>query len=659
MFKKLLSRILKTQNEKDVDGVSLALGRFLKDIIYPNLPTILVAIGFMAIFAGTNAALAWIIKPIINNVFVDKQSQSIMLIGMGVIGITVAKSISQYVYTILLFQVSVKVMAKARKSLYHAFMQQDIYFHHKNSPGKLVSVTMNELNAMSTLATDIPINVGRDLFTFLGLLGLMFYQNSLYASFIVGSIFFIVIPVRMIGKKVKSAFAKTNKGMGELTAQLEQTLNGIREVKSYNKEIKEEERTDEIINSLAKVQTKINKISSILSPLMEVFGGISVGAILIYAGYQVVHHNADPGVFFSFVAALLIAYQPLKRLSEFAVKIQMGALAVQRYYSFLDSQPLIKEVESPAELLVNKGEIEFKNVEFSYNAALGEVGSGAKKADPKKVKDKENKPKEAAQEKTEPVKTVKFIINSKGFIQDKLKDSDKLVKAINNMSFKIESAQKVALVGRSGGGKSTIINLIERFYDVDKGEVLIDDQNIKEVSIKSLRENISLVSQEVILFDDTIYQNIAYSKENATKEEIMDVAAKASCLDFINKLPQGFDTMIGPRGARLSGGQRQRISIARALLKDSPILLLDEATSALDTESEKAIQKALDVLMQNKTTIIIAHRLSTIINCDRIFVIDGGKIIEQGSHGDLVKNPNSFYKYLYDLQFKQQEEKSD
>lgn len=604
MFKKLLYKILKTNNDKEVDGIAKDLKRFSKDIIKPNLGAILLSIFFMSIFAGANAGLAWIIKPIINNVFVAKEARSIMYIGLGVIGITFVKSFSQYIYTIILFSVSVKVMAQVRRSLYKVFVTQDISFHHKNSPGKLVSVTMNELNAMNTLATDIPINVGRDLFTFLGLLGLMFYQNYIYATFIVGSIFIVIIPVRLVGKKVKKAFTKTNQGLGELTSHLEQTLNGIREVKSYNKELKEQERNNVIIKGLMASQTRINKVSSILPPLMEIFGGVSIGLILIYAGYQVVFHGADAGVFFSFVAALLIAYQPLKRLSEFTVKIQLGALAIRRYYGFLDSKPEIQEAENPVELEIKKAEIEFKDVVFSYENA----------------------------------------------------ENTEKVKAINGMNFKIKAGQKVALVGRSGGGKSTIINLIERFYDPDSGKVLIDNQDIKNVTIKSLRENISLVSQEVTLFDDSILNNIAYSKEEASKEEIELAAKNASCLDFINKLPQGFETLIGPRGARLSGGQRQRVSIARALLKDSPILLLDEATSALDTESEKAIQSALDILMQNKTTIIIAHRLSTIINCDKIFVIDGGKIIEEGTHDELVKNEDSFYKYLYDLQFKQQEE---
>lgn len=604
MFKKLLLKIFKTNSEKEVDGITIVLKRFAKDIIRPNLPTILVAIFFMSIFAASNAGLAWIIKPIINNVFVDKQANAIMYIGLGVIGITLIKSISQYIYTILLFIVSVKVMATARRSLYKVFMEQDIPFHHKNSPGSLVSVTMNELNAMNTLATDIPINVGRDLFTFLGLLGLMFYQNYLYATFIVASVFIIIIPVRIIGKKVKGSFSKTNAGLGALTSQLEQTLNGIREVKSYNKEIREQQRTEVIIQGLMKQQTKINRVSSILPPMMEIFGGISIGIVLIYAGYQVVYHGADAGTFFSFVAALLIAYQPLKRLSEFTVKIQLGALSIKRYYSFLDSEPQIKEIENPIELSIKKADIEFKDITFTYE------NSG----------------------------------------------KDEKVKAIDNMSFKIEAGQKIALVGRSGGGKSTIINLIERFYDPEKGKVLIDNQDIKEVSIKSLRENISLVSQEATLFDDSILNNISYSKEDASKEEIEIAAKNASCLDFINNFSQGFETLIGPRGARLSGGQRQRVSIARALLKDAPILLLDEATSALDTESEKAIQNALDVLMKNKTTIIIAHRLSTIINCDKIFVIDAGKIIESGNHNELIQNEDSFYKYLYDLQFKQQEE---
>ncbi len=619
MIKRLLKRILKTDNEKDVDSTQIALKRFVKDIIYPNMPVIIISIIFMSIFAASNAGLAWIIKPIINNVFISQEAQSITTIGIGVIAITMVKSMAQYIYTILLFSVSVKVMLQARRSLYKVFVNQDISFHNKNSAGKLVSVTMNELNAINTLATDIPINVGRDLFTFLGLLGLMFYQNALYASFIVASIFVIVIPIKTIGKKVKISFTKTNLGLGQLTSQIEQTMNGIREVKSYNNEKREEARTEDIIQSIAKIQVKVNKLSSILPPMMEVFGGISIGLILIYAGYQVVYHQADPGVFFSFVAALLISYQPLKRLSEFTVKIQIGALSVKRYYSILDSTIDIKESESAKELQVTKAEIEFKDVTFSYNDFAEKV--------------------------------IPTGENTKIIPKDK-----KIIKAIDNMNFKINEGQKIALVGRSGGGKSTIINLIERFYDPDRGKILIDSQDIKEVTLKSLRENISLVSQEVILFDDTIINNISYSKEEATEEEIMQASKNAYCFDFISKLPDGFNTLIGPRGARLSGGQRQRISIARALLKDAPILLLDEATSALDTESEQAIQKALDLLMKDRTTIIIAHRLSTIINCDQIFVVDEGKIVEKGTHTELVQNEGSFYKYLYDLQFRQQEE---
>ncbi len=606
IFQEFLSKVLRTNSTEDLNSVRRAFKRYFADMVRPNASIILLSILFMAIFSATNAGMAWIIKPIINNVFVDKELESLNKIGMFIIILSCLKGISLYIYTNLLFIVSVKVMAKIRNTLYKSFITQDLSFHHKNSPGSLVSVAMNELNSINTLVTDIPINVGRDLFTFLGILILMFFQNYVYASLILLSVIVIILPVKIIGKKVKESFKKTNKGLGDLTSHLEQTLNGIREVKSYNKETVEQLKVEGIVNSIAKIQRRVNRISSLLPAVMEVISGITIGSVLIYAGYQVIYHDADAGTFFSFIVALIIAYQPLKRLSDFTVKIQLGALAVKRYYYFVDLISEIKEVDNPVHITHKPMDIEFKNVDFSYN--IQSAGS-----------------------------TVKTN------------------KAVDGMSFKILSGQKVALVGRSGGGKSTIINLIARFYDPISGQIFIDSKDIKTISIKSLRENVSIVSQEVVLFDDTILANIAYSRENTTEEQIALAAKNAACFDFINTLPDKFNTLIGPRGAKLSGGQRQRVSIARALLKNSPILLLDEATSALDTESEKEIQEALNKLMENKTTLIIAHRLSTILNCDKIFVVDNGKIIEQGSNEELLAKDDSLYKYLYDLQFKNQE----
>ena len=589
----LFKKIFKNKELQDVDSVSIHFKRFFYAFVWPNKYKILISLFFMAIYSASNAWMAYLVKPIVNSVFSVQNLTEVYKIGAYLVAVTFSKTGSQYIYMLILSSVAIYVTANARNNLYRSFINQDMKFYYDNSPGRLMSAMMNEINAINTLATEIPINIGRDLFTFIGLFIVMFIQEPIYAWFIVGSVVFIVIPIVLVSKKIKSIFKKTNTGMADLTVHIEQSLHAIKEVKSYNMEKRETDRTEQIIRDVTKIQLKLRKITSLLPSLMELLGGITVALVLVYGSYRVVYYGADSGSFFSFIAALLIAYQPLKRLTEFTTKIQLGLLGVKRYHRFLDIKPKITDSEDAKKIQLLDAKIDFKNVSFFYN------------------------------------------------------ENQDVLKGIN---LTVEKGQKVALVGRSGGGKTTIMNLVPRFYDVSSGEITINNENIKNFTLKSLRDNISFVGQDVVIFDTTIYKNILYGREDATAEEVFEAARKAHCFDFIDAMPDKFETLVGARGMRLSGGQKQRISIARALLKNSPILLLDEATSALDTESEQAIQASLQELMKNRTTIIIAHRLSTIINCDKIFVVDKGSIIEEGTHQDLL-GKKGFYSYLYNLQF--------
>lgn len=579
-------------SDEEVEKNSKYLRRFGKEIIKPNLPKIIIAIIFMAGFAATNAGTAWLIKPIVNNMFVVRDMKDVYKISSAIVGLSLAKGLSQYIYSSLLSAVSITVISTARYNLFKAFLKQDLTFFHNNPPGKLLSAINNEINAINNLATTVPINLGRDLLTFIGLVAVMFIQQPVYSLVIILAIFFIIIPIRVVNKKLKKYFAQTNSGLSSLNSRAEQVFSGIKEIKSYNMENREQINAQKILDNISKTQQKVRKVTMILPSTTELLAGLSVGAILMYGGYAIIHQNADPGTFFAFIAALLLAYQPLKRLSEVSTTIQLGLLGVKKYYKYLDNKP--KVISSEKSIIADFKEVRlaFNNVSFHYT---------------------EKKP------------------------------------VLTNINFDIKPGEKIALVGRSGGGKSTIINLIERFYDPTKGTITINGVNIKDFSLLSLRKHIAYVGQDLALFDDTIYNNISYGNRKASEEDIYKAAEQANCTDFIENMPNKFATEIGARGIRLSGGQRQRIAIARAILKNAPLLLLDEATSALDSESEKAIQDALDHLMQGRTTISIAHRLSTIINADKILVIDKGHIIERGNHKELMEK-EGFYKFLYNLQ---------
>jgi len=592
MFTYLLKLILKKVNMDTAESFKI-LNRFFVDMIRPNLLKIIIAIAVMIVSSACTAGMAYLIKPLLNNVVVPKSVDNLYYISFLIMGVTLVKTVTQYIYTVILSAVGLGVTSIARMNLFDKFVNQDMYFYTKNKPGELISMMMNDVNTMSNMSTEVPINIGRDMFTFIGLMGVMLFNNFYYSLIMVGSLFFIIYPISLTSKKLKNSFKNTQFGIGTLMSQLEQIFNGIRVVKSYNMENQESIKVKNIITSILKSQKKIERIKNILPAFMEFLGAFCMAIILMYGGYQIYKGVQDPGSLFSFVASVMFAYQPIKRMSEIFFKIQFGLISAKRYYGFLDEKPILKEKENAKYIEFKSPKIELKNISFGYNAEKN---------------------------------------------------------AIDDVSLTANSNQKIAFVGRSGGGKSTIFNLITRFYDVKNGEILIDGINICDLSFDCLKKNIAVVSQDVVLFDSTIYENILYGNMNSTMEQVINAAKLANIDEYIQGLPQKYNTPVGVRGMSLSGGQRQRVSIARAILKNSPILLLDEATSALDSESEKNIQGALNNLMQNKTTIIIAHRISTIINCDKIYVIDKGKIVESGTHDELLKL-SGMYSYLYKLQF--------
>lgn len=590
----LFAKLLKMP-EADLRAGMKTFKRFSKEFIKPHWYFIVIAMVFMAIFSASTAGRLAMLKPMVNGVFGLKDMATVYKVSLFLAGITVTMAISQYIYTTLLATASIKIIHKARINLFDGFLAQDMKFFNKNSPGSLISVMVNDINSMNTLASDIPINIGKDFFTFLALFSYMMYQEPYYALILLAVIFLVIIPMRTVNQKVKKYIGNSNLHNANLMVSFEQTLNNVKEIKSYNTQAFEKKKVHGTLRHLRKAAFRIKTISTILPASMEIGIGFLIAGLVFYGGYSVINSGKDAGNLVVFIASLIIIYQPIKRLSEIHIKVKMGFLAITRYYLYLDQKPTIVEAKNAKNIdfTVENSQIEFKNITFSY-------------------------------------------------------DKNPVFK---NFNLQIPAKKKLALVGKSGGGKSTLVALISRFYDPQKGEITIGGHNIKDLSFNSLRNAVSFVGQDVVLFDDTIFNNIKYGSPNATEQQVIEAAKNAYCYDFIMATENQFQTQVGSRGIRLSGGQKQRVSIARALLKNAPILLLDEATSALDSESEQHIQKALEKLSQNKTSVVIAHRLSTIINSDVICVVENGDIVEQGTHNQLI-NKKGAYKYLYDLQFK-------
>jgi len=547
----------------------------------------------MALTALTTAGLAKMLQPLFDDVFVAKNEGMLFQVALLVLGIFVLKGLSSFGESVSLIYVGQKIIGDIQKRLFDHFIEADLAYFHARSSGGLVSRVINDVNLMRNAVTTALTGIGKDTLSLLFLIALMFYQDWLLASLAFFVFPVALLPIVKIGKKMRKVSSNTQEEMGVFTILLHQVFQGMRIVKSYAMETYEKKRAHHLIDILSRLNIKGGRVRAASHPIMETLGGIAIVIVILYGGSQVIAGNRTTGTFISFITALLLAYEPLKRIANLNANLQEGLAAAVRVFNAIDLKPSIVDLPGAFPLHIEKGKISLKSVDFAYSRGK---------------------------------------------------------KALNSVSLEAPAGKRVALVGPSGSGKSTLLNLISRFYEVTSGSILIDDVNIQNVTLKSLRSQISLVSQEVILFDDTIRANIAYGRWDATEEEIIKAAKAAAAHEFILQLPEGYDTFVGEQGIRLSGGQRQRLSIARAMLKNAPILLLDEATSSLDTESERQVQTALNRLMEGRTTVVVAHRLSTVMDADKIYVIEQGSVTEEGTHQELLKNKKT-YARLVDLQF--------
>lgn len=547
----------------------------------------------MMIAAMTTAFLAKMLQPLFDEVFVGHNEAMLLQVALFVLVIFILKGISSFGESVSMIYVGQKIIGDIQRRLFDHFIDADLAYFHARSSGEIVSRFTNDVNLMRNAVTTALTGIGKDTLSVFFLIGLMFYQDWLLASLAFFVFPIALFPIVKIGKKMRKVSLNTQEQMGAFTILLHQVFQGMRVVKSYAMESYEETRAHRLIDILSRLTIKGGRVRAASHPIMETLGGIAIVIVILYGGTQVIAGNRTTGAFISFITALLLAYEPLKRLANLNANLQEGLAAAWRIFAAIDLKPTIVDVPKAVSLHVKQGEIILKNIDFSYP-------------------------------------------NGK--------------QALKNIYMEIQAGQRIALVGPSGSGKSTLLNLIPRFYDVTSGVISIDGMDIRNVTLSSLRSQVALVSQEVILFDDTVKANIAYGRLGASDEEIIGAAKAAAAHNFIKHLPQGYETLVGEQGIRLSGGQRQRLSIARAMLKNAPLLLLDEATSSLDTESERQVQAALNRLMEGRTTIVVAHRLSTVVDANMIYVIEEGELSEKGTHLQLLKN-NKTYARLVDLQF--------
>lgn len=547
----------------------------------------------MLIAGALQSAQALLVKPILDDIFLGKNPQALKWIPFAVIGIFLVKGACNYGQTIMMSFIGLRIVTNLRNKLYEQIQKQSLSFFTNHPTGILMSRITNDVVSIQSASSEAVTSLIKDTVTLVSLICVIFYTDWKLA--IIAMIVFplTIYPISRLGKKMRKVATSTQVTMGTLSSLLQETISGTRIVKAFGMEKYENERFAAENERLFKLNMKAVAVNAISHPLMEFLGSLGIAAVIFYGGYNVVHGNSTPGTFFSFLAALLMLYEPVKRLTNVNNTIQQGIAGADRVFSIIDRVPDIDDKPEASQLPPITCGIDVESVTFCY-------------------------------EKTAVLK---------------------------NITLSIKSGEVVAFVGMSGGGKTTLVNLIPRFYDVTAGRILIDGHDIRDVSMQSLRNQIAIVTQQTILFNDTVRNNIAYGDIDRTETDIINAAKAANAHDFIMKLPQQYDTNIGELGTKLSGGEKQRLSIARALLKDAPILILDEATSSLDTEAEIEVQEALDNLMKGRTTLVIAHRLSTIRNADRIIALVNGKIVEEGNHETLLAKKGEYFR-LYNLQFK-------
>ena len=559
----------------------------------PHVAKFILAMFCMLVVGGLTSALAFLVKPALDDIFMKKNMVMLKWIPVAVITIYLLKGLCNYVQIVLMSFIGQRVVADVRNQLYRAIQGQSMSFFTKHPTGILMSRITNDVNSMQGTVSEAVTSLLKDSFTLVCLIFVIFYRDWQLA--LVAMVIFplTIYPIATFGRKMRSVATRTQVTMGTLTTLLQETISGARIVKAFGREDYEGSRFSRENENLLRLTLKAVSISAISSPFMEFLGGVGIAAIVFYGGYQVIQGVSTPGTYFSFLTALLMLYEPIKRLTNVNNTIQQGIAGAQRVFSIIDTVPEIQNKTGAVPLPAIWKAIEIRNVTFRYED----------------------------------------------------------VPVLNRINLTVRAGEAVAFVGMSGGGKTTLVNLIPRFYDVSEGQILIDGLDVRDVTIESLRAQIGMVTQQTILFNDTVRNNIVYGDSGKTEADVIRAAKAANAHNFIMNLPQGYDTVIGEQGTKLSGGERQRISIARALLKDAPILILDEATSSLDTEAEIEVQEALENLMRGRTTLVIAHRLSTIRNADRIVVLVNGEIAEEGTHETLLNKRGEYYR-LYQMQFK-------
>ena len=576
------------------------LRRLVRESLKPYWPTLSAASLCMIVVAVTNAGPMALLKPVVDKVFVAKDPSYVWPVGIAVFLMFLTKSIASYLQEVLLTYVGQHIISDTQNRLFRNLVNQDVSLFQASNSGSLVSHFTFDIAAMRDAVSNGLVGIGRDALSVIFLVGWAFYQDWKLAtvSLVVAPI--SIYPIQLLARKMRKVARATQVQMGGLTNMLGEAFQAIRVIKAYRLEEFEQARVRQTTENLNRLAVSAAKAGAAAQPIIDTFGGVAIAAVIIYGGSRVIEGETTAGAFISFIGSVLAAYQPLRALSKVNVSVQTGLAAAQRVFGIIDQQPALVEPAQPKILPRASAEVSFEAVDFSY-------------------------------------------------------DGEEAV--LSGLDFTAQAGKITALVGPSGAGKSTVLNLIPRFYDPSAGRVAIGGQDLRELSLGSLRDALALVSQEVVLFDDTILANIRCGRLGASEEEVRDAARSAAALEFIDRLPEGFNTMVGEHGMRLSGGQRQRIAIARALLKDAPILLLDEATSALDTESERQIQEALGTLMQGRTTLVIAHRLSTVRHADMIHVFSQGRVVESGNH-DRLYEKGGLYARLYDMQFAASSEES-
>ena len=556
---------------------------------------ILLSIFFTLIVATSTSSIAWLLDPAIKKLFVEK-NQALLLIIPGFIILAFAmKGISLYLARTTMIAVAEDIKAIIQSDMSRSLIKADTGYIDDKHTGKFISNLTYDVTLITSLVSTVILNLFKDSLTLVGLLSVMFYQNSKLALIAITMIPLATFAAKNLGKRIGKVSTEAQIEAGLLTSYLIEIFKNHKIIKIFQQEAKENKKLLDLINSLKTKSKKIAFIFVRATPIMETLTGIMIAALIYFAGKLILNNELEVNNFFSFLAAMMLAYQPVRSLATLNMSINQGLSAARRILPIIDIENEISENKNDAELKVTMGNIKFVNVGFKY------------------------------------------------------KNSE--IDVLKSINLEIIGGKMNALVGHSGAGKSTILNLIPRFFNCSEGDIFIDNQSIYKSTIHSLRKNISLVSQDTTLFDDTIRNNIAYGNINATDEEIIKAAKNSFADEFIDKFPKGYDTQIGEDGVRLSGGEKQRLSIARAMLKNSKIILLDEATSSLDSETEDKIQKGLSYLTKNKTTLVIAHRLSTILNSEKIFVIDKGNLISEGGHEELLNN-SPIYKNFYEKQIK-------